>query len=74
MIAENSLTKTTAALDTAQKLVDELKRVNPASALTISAEIAREREEAHRLAAFEGGLRLSEPWVPAFAGMTTGAQ
>jgi len=46
VIAENSLTKTTAALDTAQKLVDELKRVNPASALTISAEIAREREEA----------------------------
>ena len=36
VIAENSLTKTTAALDTAQKLVDELKRVNPASALTIS--------------------------------------
>jgi AAA-like domain len=48
VIAENSLSATTAALETAQKLVDELKRVNPGSALAISAEITREREEAQK--------------------------
>ena len=46
VIAENSLSERTAALEAAQKLVDELSRVDPKSAVGISADIAREREEA----------------------------
>ena len=48
VIAENSLSERTAALETAEKLVAELRRIDPKSAVGIYPDIAREREEAQK--------------------------
>ena len=53
VIAENSLSERTAALETVQNALDELKRYNPASAEAISTQVASARREAS-----EGSRRL----------------
>jgi hypothetical protein len=48
VLAENSLAETTAALKTAQQAVDVLKRLDPASAAAIAADVTSAREEAQK--------------------------
>ena len=51
VIAENSMNERNAALETAQKPLDELKRIAPGSAAAIESQVARERAEAQKVLA-----------------------